>query len=80
MRREGHEGRMGGRARGIRERNEGKMGRREGEEEKTLRVKWENGRRGRKSREEGRKKGIERVVVSWSAVNMICVRRCLASA
>jgi hypothetical protein len=44
LRREGHEGRMGGRERGIREGNEGKSGRREGEEEKTLRVKWENER------------------------------------
>ncbi len=32
-----------------------KIGRREGEEEKTLRVKWENERRGSRRGEEGRR-------------------------
>ncbi len=62
-----------GEERGVLEKEmKGKIGRREREEENTLRVKWENGRRGRKvqgGRQNGRKKGIERVVVSWSAVN-----------
>ncbi len=42
--------------RGVLEKEmKGKIGRREGEEEKTLRVKWENERRGRRCGEEGRR-------------------------
>jgi hypothetical protein len=63
---------MGGRERGIREGNEredwekGRGGRKDSESEMG---EWEERKKMWGGRENGRKKGIERVVVSWSAVN-----------